>query len=198
MNHSTSSPNSDLSDLELRSTTLGHPAYESSSSSSGGGTAVLPLFATITSSAPASAASVHRKKEEEEDKKEEEGSGDTENAWMEYACPSPELFGGANFHCVWQDTLHDGTSRSCGYHSKKNLVKRHIESKHLQLRCASAPLVILHSSPSTGTDGYAVQSTGHSSARFVGKISPKKLISTLTSIPSESIGLFGVGFIRIF
>lgn len=68
-----------------------------------------------------------------------------ENVWMKYVDPSPKLFVRGTFTCLWQENLHDGTSKPCGYYSNKHVIKRHIKSKHLKLRCASAQPGILHS-----------------------------------------------------
>ncbi len=59
------------------------------------------------------------------------------NEWQKYTDPPPETTAVPEYWCTWEVKLRDGTTQRCGYHSKKHLVKRHIESKHLQLRCAA-------------------------------------------------------------
>nr|VWO95187.1 Uncharacterized protein [Ganoderma boninense] len=118
---------SDSSDVELRPATF-YPAHQSNSSRGGG--AMVPR--SIAPTAAVATALPAQSREEEEEEEEPEGM---KNAWIKYTYPSPELFAGPEFKCVWPLQKHrDGTVEPCGYHSKKHLVKRHIESKHLQLR----------------------------------------------------------------
>ncbi|PIL37030.1 transcription factor [Ganoderma sinense ZZ0214-1] len=126
----TSGAESDSSDVELRPATFFYPAHQSNSSRDGG--AVVPRsIAPATAVVPAPPVQSQEKEEEEEEEEPE----DMKNAWIKYTYPSPELFAGPEFQCVWPLQKHrDGTLEPCGYHSKKHLVKRHIESKHLQLR----------------------------------------------------------------
>lgn len=55
--------------------------------------------------------------------------------WLNYAKPTTE--GSLDFMCTWLDKRRDGSAVACTYVSKKHLVKRHVESKHLQYRCAT-------------------------------------------------------------
>jgi hypothetical protein len=58
---------------------------------------------------------------------------DAEDSWMRHA---EALEGGgssAQYRCAWVD-LKTGHGHPCGYIAKKHLVKRHIESKHLQIK----------------------------------------------------------------
>ncbi len=142
MYHTTSGTDSDSSNVELRPATFLYPVHQSNSSR--GGDAVGPRSFAPTPAAPAPPAHSQEEEEEEEDEGEEDEDAEVmKNAWIKYTHPSPELFAGPDFHCVWQEKLRDGTSRPCGYRSKKHLVKRHIESKHLQLRCVAAQPTIL-------------------------------------------------------
>ncbi|KAI0092068.1 hypothetical protein BDY19DRAFT_577459 [Irpex rosettiformis] len=55
-------------------------------------------------------------------------------SWMRYA---KALDGGGSsgqFACTWVETADNLLERPCGYISKKHLVKRHIESKHLHIK----------------------------------------------------------------
>lgn len=124
--------------------------------------------------------------EEEEEEVEEEEAEDKKTAWIKYTHPSPELFAGPEFYCVWQERLRDGTTRPCGYHSKKHLVKRHIESKHLQLRCAAAQPAIFRRSPNARADTVSTPYLGRAYANTAGKAFPKRATSTLTSTRSKS------------
>ena len=54
--------------------------------------------------------------------------------WMRHARALDGEGSAASFTCTWVDP-NGGLLRSeCGYTSKKHLVKRHIESKHLQIK----------------------------------------------------------------
>ena len=58
---------------------------------------------------------------------------EAEDSWMRHA---EALEGGgssAQYRCAWVDTKN-GPKGACGYIAKKHLVKRHIESKHLQIK----------------------------------------------------------------
>ncbi|KAI0353530.1 hypothetical protein OH77DRAFT_1505304 [Trametes cingulata] len=60
--------------------------------------------------------------------------------WMKYTTPHPDVSPSAPFYkCTWTIRTSDGT-KECEYQSKKHLVKRHIESKHLQLRPCVCPV----------------------------------------------------------
>ena len=135
MYHPTSSVNSDSNNIELRQSSFINPTYQPTSSSNNNGAVVLRPFAPTALVAPVLLA----RNREEEGKKED-------NTWMKYADPSPELFVRGNFFCLWKENLRDGTSQPCGYYSRKLALKRHIESRHLKLRCASAQPDILLSS----------------------------------------------------
>ncbi len=54
--------------------------------------------------------------------------------WMRYARTSEPGGSSAQYTCIWPET-RDGRTWHCGYSSKKHLVKRHVESKHLQIKC---------------------------------------------------------------
>ncbi|EKM59168.1 uncharacterized protein PHACADRAFT_87350 [Phanerochaete carnosa HHB-10118-sp] len=45
----------------------------------------------------------------------------------------------ASFSCTWIDPREGVHGKECGYTSKKHLVKRHIESKHLQINTGDTP-----------------------------------------------------------
>ena len=50
---------------------------------------------------------------------------------------APRYDGGgssAQYACTWVDAKDSVHGKPCGYTSKKHLVKRHIESKHLQIK----------------------------------------------------------------
>lgn len=180
-----SGADSDSSDVELRPATFFYPAHQSNSSR-GGGVAVPRSVAPTTVVAPEPSL---RSQDEEEDDEEEEEAEDMKNAWIKYTHPSPELFAGPEFHCIWPlQKNRDGTLEPCGYHSKKHLVKRHIESKHLQLRCAAAQPAIFHWSSSTpaDTDILSNPHLGRASASTAEKAFPKRATSTLTSTRSKS------------
>ncbi|TBU64028.1 hypothetical protein BD310DRAFT_915207 [Dichomitus squalens] len=115
---------SDSSDVELRPAAFFYPAHQSNSSR---GEATFPRSMTPTADTPAPAYTALREESEESE-------SDLKNEWIKYTFPSPETSAGPDFHCTWQEKQRDGTSKPCGYSSKKHLVKRHIESKHLQLR----------------------------------------------------------------
>ena len=56
------------------------------------------------------------------------------DSWTKYA---KALDGGGSsgqFACTWVETADNLLERPCGYISKKHLVKRHIESKHLHIK----------------------------------------------------------------
>lgn len=53
--------------------------------------------------------------------------------WTRYAKAVDSGGSSATYTCLWPET-RDGRSCSCGYSSKKHLVKRHVESKHLQIK----------------------------------------------------------------
>ncbi|PIL28747.1 transcription factor [Ganoderma sinense ZZ0214-1] len=108
--HQTSSADSGLSNVELRLFTFLYPASQSD-------------FSSWTCDP-----SMQTQEEEAEDAEGGDGEG-MKNAWIKYVYPSPEHFAGPYFRCVWQDK-----SGPCKYHSKKFLLRRHIESKHLKLR----------------------------------------------------------------
>ncbi|KAI0368142.1 hypothetical protein BV20DRAFT_969743 [Pilatotrama ljubarskyi] len=60
--------------------------------------------------------------------------------WMKYTTPHPDLSPSAPLYkCTWTIKTSGGT-KECEYRSKKHLVKRHIESKHLQLRPCVCPV----------------------------------------------------------
>ncbi|KAI0775929.1 hypothetical protein BD413DRAFT_256026 [Trametes elegans] len=60
--------------------------------------------------------------------------------WMKYTWPHPESdYHGQEYKCIWKVALPDGTTQDCRYEAKKHLVKRHIESKHLQFRPCVCP-----------------------------------------------------------
>ena len=61
--------------------------------------------------------------------------------WMNYARPiaTKASTGGQDYLCIWENVARDGTKTPCKYTSKKHLVKRHIESKHMGLRYARSP-----------------------------------------------------------
>ncbi|PCH41162.1 hypothetical protein WOLCODRAFT_137226 [Wolfiporia cocos MD-104 SS10] len=60
--------------------------------------------------------------------------------WMQYAEP-PKVPGPmALYTCTWPIDNNFGTIMPCGYTSKRHLVKRHVESKHLQLRPCICPV----------------------------------------------------------
>ncbi|KAI0723166.1 hypothetical protein C8Q76DRAFT_721938 [Earliella scabrosa] len=109
---------SDYSDVEMASESYTHPAHQSNSARS-----ATPARSVAPDAAPALAAlRVNR----EEDPRR--------NEWMRYTMPPPDTTAAPEYDCIWEVKLRDGTTKPCGYHSKKHLVKRHIESKHLQLR----------------------------------------------------------------
>ncbi|KAJ2981998.1 hypothetical protein NUW54_g10804 [Trametes sanguinea] len=60
--------------------------------------------------------------------------------WMKYIRPHPERNPGPDYKCTWITRGPNGESEECMYSSKKHLVKRHIESKHLQLRPCICPI----------------------------------------------------------
>ncbi|KAL7282313.1 hypothetical protein ACG7TL_003783 [Trametes sanguinea] len=60
--------------------------------------------------------------------------------WMKYIRPHPERNPGPDYKCTWITRDPNGESQECTYSSKKHLVKRHIESKHLQLRPCICPI----------------------------------------------------------
>ena len=53
--------------------------------------------------------------------------------WTRYAKAVDSVGSSATYTCLWPET-RDGRTFSCGYSSKKHLVKRHVESKHLQIK----------------------------------------------------------------
>ncbi|KAI0327770.1 hypothetical protein GY45DRAFT_1372909 [Cubamyces sp. BRFM 1775] len=55
------------------------------------------------------------------------------NEWLKYTSPDVEDPENADLRCTWETKTKDGTV-VCIYEAKKHLVKRHIESKHLQIR----------------------------------------------------------------
>ncbi|KAI0698543.1 hypothetical protein C8T65DRAFT_742783 [Cerioporus squamosus] len=110
---------SDYSDVEMRPARHPHPGHQSNSSSGGG--AIL-----AQSMAPAAVPAFAAPRADPEDDRKS-------TAWTEWTHPSPETSTGTDFECTWV-IEEKGTTRRCGYSSKKHLVKRHIESKHLQLR----------------------------------------------------------------
>ncbi|KAI0921752.1 hypothetical protein AcW2_006633 [Taiwanofungus camphoratus] len=54
--------------------------------------------------------------------------------WMRYAQPPDTSSNSSLYSCSWPIKDKAGQITPCGYSSKRHLVKRHIESKHLQLR----------------------------------------------------------------
>lgn len=58
----------------------------------------------------------------------------TADKWREYAQPLKVAGQPAQYVCTWPFTDGRVHNSQCGYSSKRHLVKRHIESKHLQLR----------------------------------------------------------------
>lgn len=58
------------------------------------------------------------------------------NEWLQHVKkrPQEEVEDGREWECIWHGLKDDGTTGYCDYKAKKHLVKRHIESKHLQLR----------------------------------------------------------------
>ncbi|CDO71334.1 hypothetical protein BN946_scf184908.g92 [Trametes cinnabarina] len=59
--------------------------------------------------------------------------------WMKYIRSYPDPISGPDYTCTWSISMPDGRTQECPYSSKKHLVKRHIESKHLQLRWVILP-----------------------------------------------------------
>ncbi|GJE84123.1 zinc finger protein [Phanerochaete sordida] len=60
-----------------------------------------------------------------------DGDGDD---WARHARALDGGGSAASFACTWVDTHAGAGGQECGYTSKKHLVKRHIESKHLQIK----------------------------------------------------------------
>ncbi|KAH9951685.1 hypothetical protein B0H21DRAFT_717088 [Amylocystis lapponica] len=58
--------------------------------------------------------------------------------WQQYAQP-PHGSDTTFYSCSWPNRDADGRIIPCGYSSKRHLVKRHIESKHLQFRPCKCP-----------------------------------------------------------
>lgn len=58
------------------------------------------------------------------------------NEWLKYVRkrPAEEAETGREWECTWHEVDSDGRRVPCDYKAKKHLVKRHLESKHLQLR----------------------------------------------------------------
>ncbi len=58
------------------------------------------------------------------------------NEWQQHVrkVPQAEVVDGREWECTWFGLKDNGTTGYCDYKAKKHLVKRHIESKHLQLR----------------------------------------------------------------
>ena len=87
---------------------------------------------------------VRSQDEQEEDEEgaredEQDKARDMKDAWIDYVGSSP--CEEEKFCCVWKlRKERDGPLEPCGYQAKKYLVKRHIESKHLQLRFAAPQL----------------------------------------------------------
>lgn len=54
--------------------------------------------------------------------------------WMKHAQALEGGGSSAQYCCTWVDSNDAILSKACGYTSKKHLVKRHIESKHLQIK----------------------------------------------------------------
>ncbi|KAI0701809.1 hypothetical protein BC835DRAFT_1411293 [Cytidiella melzeri] len=54
--------------------------------------------------------------------------------WTRHAKALDRGGSSAKYACTWVDTTDNILERPCGYVSKKHLVKRHIESKHLQIK----------------------------------------------------------------
>ncbi|RDX55478.1 hypothetical protein OH76DRAFT_1396871 [Lentinus brumalis] len=111
---------SDYSDVEMRPARNPHPGHQSNSSSGGGANLARSM---APAAAPAFAA---LRADRVDDRKSTE--------WAKYTHPCPATSTGTDFECTWEINEGDGITRRCGYSSKKHLVKRHIESKHLQLR----------------------------------------------------------------
>ena len=53
--------------------------------------------------------------------------------WEAYAEPFRSEDGSAKWKCIWPET-NNGITAPCGYQSKKQLVRRHIETTHLKFR----------------------------------------------------------------
>lgn len=53
--------------------------------------------------------------------------------WEAFAQPIRQPDGTSKYKCHWR-TMDDGVEVICGYLSKKQLVKRHIETTHLKYR----------------------------------------------------------------
>lgn len=58
-----------------------------------------------------------------------------DSGWMKYARPVES----GQYTCIWKDEEEDA-SHPCCYTSKKHLVKRHLESKHLNIRRLLCPV----------------------------------------------------------
>ena len=54
--------------------------------------------------------------------------------WMRHAQALDGGGSSAQYACTWVDAKDSVHGKPCGYTSKKHLVKRHIESKHLQIK----------------------------------------------------------------
>ena len=167
---------SDSSDVEMRTARHPHPGHQSNSSSGGGA-----ILAQSMAPAAAPALTALRAIREDDPRK---------NEWTKYTHPPPDTSSGTDFECTWEIKERDGTTRRCGYSSKKHLVKRHIESKHLQLRCAAHAV----SSRNKGADP---ANPDHACALSVAKDSPKRAIWTRTLTPSASILTLSVFHIHL-
>lgn len=63
------------------------------------------------------------------------GTADPEaDDWTKYAKALQGGGSSAQYACTWVETGDNIFDNACGYVSKKHLVKRHIESKHLQIK----------------------------------------------------------------
>ncbi|RPD67307.1 hypothetical protein L226DRAFT_529659 [Lentinus tigrinus ALCF2SS1-7] len=137
------------SDVEIRPARHPHPGHQSNSSSGGGAILVRSI---APAAVPAFDNAALRAIREDDPRK---------NEWTKYTHPPPDTSTGTDFECTWEIKERDGTTRRCGYSSKKHLVKRHIESKHLQLRPCVCPVCGKGFAQKSNLDTHLNTHTGH-------------------------------------
>ena len=116
---------SDESDVEPRAESIDTTTHHQSNS---GGATTLPRSAAPADVQPAPKAAETKPPANRVDNA-------MKNEWLKYTSPDVEDPENADLRCTWKTNTKDGI-RVCIYEAKKHLVKRHIESKHLQIRCA--------------------------------------------------------------
>ncbi|KAH9900002.1 hypothetical protein C8Q73DRAFT_681644 [Cubamyces lactineus] len=117
---------SDESDVESRTESIDTTTHHQSNS---GGATTLPR-----SGAPATVNDVQSASKAAETKPPANRVNNAmKNEWLKYTSPDVKDPENADLRCTWKTNTKDRIVE-CIYEAKKHLIKRHIESKHLQIR----------------------------------------------------------------